>query len=131
MVEIVGLQALAEFLFTPVMLNSLANNLKKPIQPLYPTQQTRQNKQFSEALQAVLDVLDENPSFLTYRMGVEQGHLAESAVRLLRSCWTLPIIRIRPSYWMQPCTPGIEMGGLKRKPTNIELLPDLKQIQTL
>ena len=83
MVEIVGLQALAEFLFTPVMLNSLANNLKKPVQPLYPTEQTRQNKQFSEALQAVLDVLDENPGFLTYRMGVEQGHLAESAVRLL------------------------------------------------
>lgn len=79
--EIAGADALAEFLYTPVMLNSLAKNLKKPVQPLYPTDQPRQNHQFSEALKAVLDVLAENPAFFTYRLGVGKGYEAESALR--------------------------------------------------
>ena len=78
-----GGRELAEFLFSEVMLNSMANNLKKPVQPLYPTEMNRKSQEFSEAWRSVLEVLAENPGFFTYRMGVEQGHQAEAAVRAL------------------------------------------------
>ncbi len=79
--ELQGSEALAQFLFSKVMLDSLAVNLKKPVQTLYPKDQTRTNKQFSEALQAVIDVLQENPGFFTYRLGMERGQQAENALR--------------------------------------------------
>lgn len=79
--QIVGSDALAEMLFMPVMLDSLAVNLKKPVQPLYPTEQHRQNQQFSKALTGVFEVLAVNPGFLTYRLGFERGRQAENAMR--------------------------------------------------
>ena len=83
-VSISGSDALAQFLFTPVMLNSLVKNLKKPVQALYPKEQPRWNKQFSKAIQAVLDLLAENPGFFTYRMGVEKGVQAQKALNELK-----------------------------------------------
>ncbi len=73
--------ALAQFLFSPILLNSLAKNLKKPVLPLFPFEQPRWNQQFSTAIEAVLDVLTENPGFFTYRLGMEQGHHVETALK--------------------------------------------------
>jgi 1-acyl-sn-glycerol-3-phosphate acyltransferase len=82
-VHLTSPEALAQFLFSPILLNSLAKNLKKPVQPLYPLEQPRWNQQFSTAIEAVLDVLTDNPGFFTYRLGMEQGHHVESALQEL------------------------------------------------
>ncbi len=82
-VEISGSDALAQFLFTPVMLDSMATNLKKPVQPLFPEEQPRWNQQFSSAIHAAINVLQENAGFFTYRMGMERGHQAEKALHEL------------------------------------------------
>lgn len=80
-VEVSGSDALAQFLFTPIIIDALAVNLKKPVHALYPKEQPRWNKQFSDALKEVIDVLSEFPGFLTYRLGMEQGQQAATAVR--------------------------------------------------
>lgn len=80
-VEISKPDALAQFFFSPVLLNSFASNLKKPVQPLYPHNQPRWNQQFSAAIQSVLDVLSANPGFFTYRLGMEEGQHVETALR--------------------------------------------------
>jgi len=79
-VQLTGANALAEFFFSPVLLNSFISNLKKPIESLYPKEQARNSADFSTALQSVLDVLKDNPGFFTYRMGIERGHQVERAV---------------------------------------------------
>ena len=80
-VALTGSDAFAQFLFSPVLLNSLANNLRQPVQTLYPEEQSRWNHQFSTAIQAVIDVLGNNPGFFTYRFGMEKGHQVEAALR--------------------------------------------------
>lgn len=83
-VSLSGSDALAQFLFTPVMLNSLVKNLKKPVQALFPQEQPRWNKQFSTAIQSVIELLEENPGFFTYRLGVENGIQAQTALTELK-----------------------------------------------
>lgn len=80
-VDLPGSDVLAQFLYSPILLNSLAKNLKKPVQTLYPLEQPRWNQQFTTALEAVIEVLEENPGFFTYRLGMEQGHQIETVIR--------------------------------------------------
>jgi len=82
-VDLTGSDALAEFFFSPVLLNSFISNLKKPIESLYPNEQERSNQFFSDALQSVIEVLKDNPGFFTYRMGIERGHKIEKAIQAL------------------------------------------------
>lgn len=75
--------AVAQFLFNPVLLDSLYINLKKPVKLLYPGAKERSVSTFRDALEASLEILDENPAFLTYRLGMERGRQVESGIRAL------------------------------------------------
>jgi len=84
-VELEGGSALAEAVFTPVILTTLHKNLKKPIDPLIPTDQDRKISSTLESIQAIFDVLAGHPGFFTYRMDPEVGHQVEVALHGLKS----------------------------------------------
>jgi len=82
-VMVPGQEELAHFLFSPVILKTLLNNLKKPVKTLFPDQQSRSVQGFILALSSVIEALKVNPGFLTYRMGMEKGKQVEHAIQSL------------------------------------------------
>lgn len=82
-VMIPGQEELAHFLFSPVILETLLINLKKPVKALFPEQHRRSMQGFIHALSALIETLKVNPGFLTYRMGMEKGKQVEHAIQSL------------------------------------------------
>ena len=78
-----GHDTIAQFFHNQVMLESLLNNLKKPIKLLFPEEQERTIPGFVQALRASLEILQENAGFFTYRFGMERGRELEAAIRRL------------------------------------------------
>ena len=82
--ELEGGSALANFLHSPVLLESLKGNLKLPIQALYGLKAKVSGSEMRRALQAILDYLVVNPAFFTYRLGREVGEQVAEGIRALR-----------------------------------------------
>jgi 1-acyl-sn-glycerol-3-phosphate acyltransferase len=71
--QIVHPEALGHFFHRPVLLNTMARNLKLPVQPLQQLDTEHDPGAMADATQSILGYLDENPHFLTYRFGYEVG----------------------------------------------------------
>lgn len=82
-INLSGYDAIAQFFHNRIMLDSLFNNLKKPIKKLYPEEQQGTITEFAQALRASLEILEENPAFFTYRLGMERGRELEASIRRL------------------------------------------------
>ncbi len=81
--ELLGGSALANFLHSPVLLDSFKINLKVPVNPLYEHKKSVKASSIHHSLQAILTYLKLNPAFFTYRMGVEEGSQVEVGIRSL------------------------------------------------
>jgi len=77
--------ALAKFLHTQTLLNSLKNNLKLPVEALYGLSEKVSATTMQTALQAILDYLKVNPAFFTYRLGKDVGNQVAEEIRGLRA----------------------------------------------
>lgn len=75
-------QALGQFFYRPMILNTLARNLRLPVQPLQ--QLASDPQQIADATQAVLTYLEANPYFLSYRFGYETGGAMQTGLTELR-----------------------------------------------
>jgi 1-acyl-sn-glycerol-3-phosphate acyltransferase len=75
---------LAKFFHRPLLLDVLARNLKRPVQPLQHLRTEHDPKHLADATQVYLDYLDnENPQFLSYRFGYDEaGGMKEGLIQL-------------------------------------------------
>ena len=71
--------AYARLMYTPVVLDVLARNLKLPIQPIKDVERRDKLESFIRALESVLGYLESNPGFFTYRFGMEEGLAVKKA----------------------------------------------------
>ena len=71
--------AYARLMYTPVLLDVLARNLKLPIQPLKDIEGLDKLKPFLKGLKSVLGYLESNPGFFIYRFGMEEGLAVKKA----------------------------------------------------
>lgn len=78
-------QAVSKFFHRPVLLDAMRRNLELPVEPLEQLQTERDPKVLADALDVVLAyVQHENPYFLTYRFGNDEGHAMEAGLTELR-----------------------------------------------
>jgi 1-acyl-sn-glycerol-3-phosphate acyltransferase len=77
-------QALAKFFHRPVLINTLARNLRLPVKPLQNVAEQHDSAAIARASQVVLDYLQQNPYFLSYRFGNEQAAEIETGIRQMR-----------------------------------------------
>jgi 1-acyl-sn-glycerol-3-phosphate acyltransferase len=66
-----GGEELARLLMSEVILDTFSINLKMPVQALYSLETPNTRADFVKALKAILDLLKQNPGFLSYRYGSE------------------------------------------------------------
>lgn len=64
---------LAKFFHRPLLLDVMARNLRLPVQALQRIDVERDPRRLADAAQTALNYLDQNPHFLTYRFGNDQG----------------------------------------------------------
>jgi len=76
-----GGNALAHFLHSPVLLDSLKINLKLPVEMLYEQAGSVDLAAMQDSLSAVMDYLKVNPAFFTYRLGMEEGSQVAVGIR--------------------------------------------------
>jgi len=77
-------ESLAKFFHRPVLLNTLARNVKLPVQPLQHLATEHNPALIADATQVVLDYLGQNPYYLTYRFGNEGGMAMQNGLVQLR-----------------------------------------------
>jgi 1-acyl-sn-glycerol-3-phosphate acyltransferase len=70
---IVHANALCKFLYRPALLNILHKDVYLPVEALQHLRQEHDPARIAAAAQCVLDYLGENPHFLTYRYGQDEG----------------------------------------------------------
>jgi 1-acyl-sn-glycerol-3-phosphate acyltransferase len=75
--------ALAKLFHRPVVFNTLARNLKLPIDALLRIDQEHDPRAIVQAASAALTYLDANPQFLNYRFGADEGTAMTAALRSL------------------------------------------------
>ncbi len=126
-VALLGSDAMAQFLFSIVLMDSLAVNLKIPVHALYPKEQTHTNQQFLDALRAAIDFLQENPGFFTYRMGMERGQQVEKTLHELADL----LVSARESDKTVVINASVHSrfpdGRIEEKSHQYRILPELKQ----
>lgn len=66
-------QALAQMLFSEVILETYKRNLRMPVEPLYPSESPVPLGSFEKALLSIQELLKVNPAFLTFRFGNEKS----------------------------------------------------------
>ncbi|MGI6251081.1 MAG: lysophospholipid acyltransferase family protein [Anaerolineaceae bacterium] len=66
-------QALAQMLFSEVILETYKRNLRMPVEPLYPSESPVSLDSFEKALLSIQELLKVNPAFLTFRFGNEKS----------------------------------------------------------
>ncbi len=77
--------ALSKFFYRPILLDAFRRNLNLPVRVLEQLQTAPTPVQISRAIQAILDYLErDNPYFLTYRFGYEEGTAMEAGLRELQ-----------------------------------------------
>lgn len=64
---------LAKFFHRPLLLDVLTRNLHLPVEPLKRLNSEHDPSRLADAAQVALDYLNQNPHFLTYRFGYDQG----------------------------------------------------------
>ncbi len=78
-------QAVGKFFHRPVLLDAMRRNLELPVGVLEQLQTARDAAAFATALDAVVSYIqNENPYFLTYRFGNDEGHAMEAGLAQLR-----------------------------------------------
>ncbi|MBC7871264.1 MAG: 1-acyl-sn-glycerol-3-phosphate acyltransferase [Chitinophagaceae bacterium] len=77
-------ESLAKFFHRPVLLNTLARNVKLPVQPLQRIATEHNSALIADAAKVVLDYLVQNPYYLTYRFGNEGGMAMQNGLVQLR-----------------------------------------------
>jgi 1-acyl-sn-glycerol-3-phosphate acyltransferase len=77
-------EALGQFFYRPVLLNTLERNLKLPVLPLQNLDSERSPNAIEEAAQTILDYLVKNPYFLSYRFGYEAAGAMQTSLTELR-----------------------------------------------
>ncbi|NWF70566.1 MAG: 1-acyl-sn-glycerol-3-phosphate acyltransferase [Chloroflexi bacterium] len=83
-VTITHKEALSKFFHRPVLLDALARNLQRPVQPLQ--RLDSDPTQIAAATQEILAYLtDENPQFLNYRFGYEAGAAMQAGLSELHA----------------------------------------------
>jgi 1-acyl-sn-glycerol-3-phosphate acyltransferase len=83
--QIANAQAVSKFFHRPVLLDAMRRNLDLPVAPLEHLPTERNPQAFADALDVVLRYIqDENPYFLTYRFGNDEGHAMETGLEELR-----------------------------------------------
>lgn len=79
-------RALAKFFHRPVLLRTLARNLRLPVQPLQRITVEDDPQQIAAAAEAALEYLERrNPFFLTYRFGSDEGGAMRMGINQLLS----------------------------------------------
>lgn len=66
-------QSLAKFLNQPIFVDILENNLKRHVEGLKNLGSLKDPVEVGQSVRTVLTYLEENPGFITYRMGMEAG----------------------------------------------------------
>lgn len=75
---------LAKFFHRPLLLDVFARNLKLPVQALQALDTEHDPVKLANASEAALGYLKDNPYFLTYRFGYDEGGAMEMGLRQLR-----------------------------------------------
>jgi hypothetical protein len=74
-------------LMTDVVLYTYKINLKMPVEPLYSSESPIQSTDFLKAFRSILEMLKQNPGFLSYRFGRDvadrQVHAIHKLIGLL------------------------------------------------
>lgn len=82
-----GGEDLAHMLMTDVVLYTYKINLKMPVEPLYSSESPIQSTDFLKAFRSILEMLKQNPGFLSYRFGRDvadrQVHAIHKLIGLL------------------------------------------------
>lgn len=77
--------AISKFFHRPVLLDAMRRNLELPVEALENLPTERNPKAFADALDVVLNYIEkDNPYFLTYRFGNEEGHAMAAGLVELR-----------------------------------------------
>lgn len=76
-------EALGQFFYRPILLNTLARNVKLPVQPLQNLDSEHNPQRIASAAQAILAYLSQNPYFLSYRFGYETASAMQTALDAL------------------------------------------------
>jgi 1-acyl-sn-glycerol-3-phosphate acyltransferase len=73
----------ARMLMSDVILETYSLNLKMPVKALYPSEGPVKRADFVKAIQSILDLLKQNPGFLSYRYGSEVADRQVNALHAL------------------------------------------------
>jgi hypothetical protein len=76
-------EMLAKFFHRPLLLDVFARNLKLPVQALQTLDTEHDPVKLADASDAALSYLKDNPYFLTYRFGYDEGGAMEAGLRQL------------------------------------------------
>lgn len=76
-------EMLAKFFHRPLLLDVFARNLKLPVQALQSLDVEHDGVRLADASDAALAYLKDNPYFLTYRFGYDEGGAMENGLRQL------------------------------------------------
>lgn len=76
-------EMLSKFFHRPLLLDVFARNLKLPVQALQALDTEHDAEQLAAAADVVLGYLKDNPYFLTYRFGYDEGGAMEQGLRQL------------------------------------------------
>jgi len=76
-------EMLAKFFHRPLLLDVFARNLKLPVQALQALDTEHDPVKLADASDAALGYLKDNPYFLTYRFGYDEGGAMEAGLRQL------------------------------------------------
>ncbi len=83
--QITHANAVCKFFHRPVLLDAMRRNLELPVDVLEQLPTARDPQAIAAALDAVLDyITSDNPYFLTYRFGNDEGHAMEAGLTELR-----------------------------------------------
>lgn len=83
--EVAQGKAVSKFFHRPVLLDAMRRNLELPVGALEHLTTERDPRAFAAALDAVVHyVTEENPYFLTYRFGNDEGHAMTAGLEELR-----------------------------------------------
>lgn len=77
--------ALGKFFHRPVILDVMARNMRLPVRPLQQIGLEHDAQRIVEALDVAIGFLDDNPQFLSYRFGYDEGGRMRAGVDELRA----------------------------------------------
>ncbi|HEX2906087.1 MAG TPA: lysophospholipid acyltransferase family protein [Phototrophicaceae bacterium] len=77
-------ELLSKFFHRPLLLDVMSRNLKLPVEPLQRLKVEHDPTRLAGACQLALDYLHQNPHFLTYRFGYDQGNGMKAGLEKLR-----------------------------------------------